>query len=75
MLELLAEKEMCLQEINKHFFASQATVSYHIGLLKNAGFLNSRKEGKYIFYSLAMGNIKGYLRAFVKDFSLCASKS
>lgn len=74
ILELLADKDMCVQEINRHFYASQATISYHIGLLKEVGFLSAKKEGKYIIYSLATKAIKEYLKGFVKDFSLCLNK-
>lgn len=69
ILELLAGGEMCVQEINKHFYASQATVSYHLLLLKSVGFIKARKEGKFTYYSLENSNIKSYLKAFVRDFS------
>ncbi|MCX5748670.1 MAG: metalloregulator ArsR/SmtB family transcription factor [Candidatus Saganbacteria bacterium] len=71
ILELLAGGEMCVQEINSHFFASQATISYHINILKEIGFLKSVKIGKFIYYSLQANNIKDYLKRFVRDFSLC----
>lgn len=75
IIEMLSEKEMCVQEIQSHFYASQATISYHLSLLKDVGFLNSTKIGKYIYYSAAVKNIKDYLKKFVKDFSLCLNKA
>jgi len=75
ILELLSVREMCVQEIQSHFYASQATVSYHLGLLKEVGFLKTVKTGKFIYYSLDNVNIKSYLKGFVKDFSLCLTKA
>lgn len=71
ILELLADRQMCVQEIQSHFYASQATISYHLNLLKEVGFLRSTKTGKFVYYSLETSNIKGYLKEFVRDFSLC----
>lgn len=31
---------------------SQPTVSHHLGILREAGLVNARREGKQIFYSL-----------------------
>ena len=31
---------------------SQPTVSHHLGILRQAGLVNTRREGKQIFYSL-----------------------
>lgn len=74
ILEMLLEKEMCVQEINSHLFASQATVSYHLSLLKDAGFIGSVKIGKFVYYSAETKNIKVYLKNFVRDFT-CSPKS
>ena len=74
MLELLAEKEMSVQEVNKHFFAAQPTISYHLSQLKDIGFLRSEKRGKFMYYSLATDHIKKYLKGFVKDFSFSLSR-
>ena len=74
ILELLMEKELCVQEINSHLFASQATVSYHLSLLKRAGFVSCVKAGKFIYYTADLTNIKRYLKDFVRDFT-CAPKS
>ncbi|MFA5104756.1 MAG: metalloregulator ArsR/SmtB family transcription factor [Candidatus Margulisiibacteriota bacterium] len=69
MLELLARKEMSVQEINSHFFASQPTISYHLALLKSIGFISSRKSGKFMYYSFETENTKKYLKKFVRDFA------
>jgi DNA-binding transcriptional ArsR family regulator len=32
---------------------TQPTASHHLGILENAGLAKDRKEGKWVFYSLA----------------------
>ena len=75
ILELLSEKDLCVHEINSHFFASQATISYHLSLLREIGFVRTEKRGKYISYSLASSSIKKYLKEFVRDFSRSLSRA
>ena len=70
ILELLARKEMSVQEINGHFFASQPTISYHLSLLKSIGFISARKSGKFMYYSFETKLAKTYLKKFAKDFVL-----
>ena len=73
IFEMLLEKQLCVQEINSRLFASQATVSYHLSLLKEAGFISSVKIGKFVYYSADISNVKSYLKNFVRDFT-CAGK-
>jgi len=75
IFEMVLEKEMCVQEINSHLFASQATVSYHLSLLKDAGFISSTKIGKFVYYRAEITNIKSYLKNFVRDFTCCPRSS
>ncbi len=69
ILELLSKKEMSVQEINGHFYASQPTISYHLSMLKSIGFISCRKSGKYMYYSFETEKAKKYLRSFVRDFA------
>ncbi len=69
ILELLARKDMTVQELNSYFYASQPTISYHLSQLKNIGFVSSRKAGKFMYYSFEAEKAKKYLKSFVKDFN------
>lgn len=71
IIELLMQKDMCVKEINTHFYAAQATISYHLALLKDVGFVSTKKEGKFVYYSVDSNVIKSYLKNFVNDFDLC----
>ena len=53
ILGLLKVREMCVCEIMVALELTQPTASYHLGLLENAGLVKDRKEGKWVFYSLA----------------------
>src|SRR3989337_3215405 len=53
ILRLLEVREMCVCEIMVALDLTQPTASHHLGLLENAGLVKARKEGKWVFYSLA----------------------
>lgn len=55
---LKAKKELCVCEIVDALQASQYTVSRHLNILKNAGLVKDRREGKWILYSLTSKNDK-----------------
>lgn len=48
MVELIAEhREMCACELVDHLGLSQATISRHVSVLRQAGILNSRRVESY----------------------------
>jgi len=53
ILSLLEVREMCVCEIMVALDLTQPTASHHLGLLENAGLVRDRKEGKWVFYSIA----------------------
>jgi ArsR family transcriptional regulator, arsenate/arsenite/antimonite-responsive transcriptional repressor len=52
ILELLKKKDLTAGEIADRFHISKPSISHHLDLLKQAGLVNSVKEGQYIYYSL-----------------------
>jgi ArsR family transcriptional regulator, arsenate/arsenite/antimonite-responsive transcriptional repressor len=52
ILKLLEEGELCVCHIVAAFDMSQSKVSFHLGVLKAAGLLRDRKEGKWMHYRL-----------------------
>lgn len=50
---LLAGDELCVCELMNVLKMSQSRISNHLRILKNTGVIEARKEGKWIFYSLA----------------------
>ncbi len=52
ILNLLKKDSLSAGEISKHFDMSMPAVSKHLSILKEAGLIRDRREGKYIFYEL-----------------------
>jgi ArsR family transcriptional regulator len=53
VLRLLARRELCVCEVMAALDLTQPTASHHLGILENAGLVKGRKDGKWVFYSLA----------------------
>ena len=52
ILELLKSGRMSAGEIAGHFDMTQATVSYHLKILKQADLIRETREKNFIFYEL-----------------------
>lgn len=52
ILKLLEHGELCVCEIVSALDMIQPKVSFHLGVLQEAGLVKSRKQGKWIFYSI-----------------------
>ena len=53
ILKLLEVREMCVCEVMVALGLTQPTASHHLGILENVGLVKDRKEGKWVFYSIA----------------------
>lgn len=52
IIDLLKKKDMTAGEIADHFRITKPSISHHLDLLKQAGLVDSVKEGQFIYYSL-----------------------
>lgn len=52
ILELLKKGDLTAGEIANQFKISKPSISHHLDLLKQAGLVQSVKEGQFIYYSL-----------------------
>lgn len=57
LLKLLQQKERCVCALTKAMDMRQSHVSFHLGVLKKAEFITSRKCGKWQYYSLNQNDI------------------
>ncbi|MFA5806208.1 MAG: metalloregulator ArsR/SmtB family transcription factor [Melioribacteraceae bacterium] len=64
-------KEICVNDIAKNFTLSRPTISHHLNLMKRAKALNSRKEGKEVYYSINKSYIKGLLTSILDNIDSC----
>jgi DNA-binding transcriptional ArsR family regulator len=53
ILKLLKVKEMCVCELMIALQLSQPNLSHHLRILENNGIISSRREGKWVYYSIA----------------------
>ena len=53
---MLAVRELCVCEINAVLNISMSTISSHLKVLRNAGIVKSRKDGRWIIYRLDRSN-------------------
>jgi len=57
IVKLLKEGELCACELTIALSSSQSTVSHHLSVLKNAGLIKERKEGKWSYFRLSEGAV------------------
>jgi ArsR family transcriptional regulator len=53
ILHLLLKEERCICELMAVLELTQSKVSRHMAYLKNAGFVADRRQGVWMYYSLA----------------------
>jgi ArsR family transcriptional regulator len=66
MLRLLSLREMCVCELTVALDLTQPTASHHLNILQNVGLLGDRKEGKWVFYSVARPKLVASLFDFLE---------
>jgi len=65
IVKILEHGELCVCEIQEVLGVSQPTVSKHLKTLEEAGLLNSRKEGLWVYYRLNEGSSSPYAAAML----------
>jgi ArsR family transcriptional regulator, arsenate/arsenite/antimonite-responsive transcriptional repressor len=69
IIERLRSGEHCVCDLTDAFQASQSRLSFHLRVLKDAGLVTDRPEGRWIYYSLNLAGIRELeeLIAWLKD--------
>ena len=62
ILLLLADGEMCVNDIADHVALSQSAISHQLRILKQLDLIKFRRDGKNILYSLADDHVLTILR-------------
>jgi len=52
IMELLCCRWLNVTDIVDQLHVTQPTVSHHLGVLRSAGLVHTRREGKQVFYTL-----------------------
>lgn len=58
IIRMLCGKELCVCDIIDACNKSQPAISHHLKILKQAGLLEDRRDGKWIFYRINYENVK-----------------
>ncbi|MEW6599337.1 MAG: metalloregulator ArsR/SmtB family transcription factor [Nitrospirota bacterium] len=53
ILSLMKDGEICVCDIAETLGMTQPNISFHLSMLKEAGLIKDRKNGRWIHYSLA----------------------
>ncbi|HOO23181.1 MAG TPA: metalloregulator ArsR/SmtB family transcription factor [Clostridia bacterium] len=66
IISLLSVCEVCVTDISKLLRLNQTTVSHQLAVLKKAGIVDCRRNGKTIFYYIADENVENMMEMGVK---------
>jgi ArsR family transcriptional regulator len=53
ILDMLRDGERCVCELQDALDAAQSRLSFHLRVLKEAGLVTDRKEGRWMYYTIA----------------------
>ena len=60
ILKVLMERECCVCEVMQALDISQSRASRNLGILADAGFVQSRRDGLWIIYSIDKQTVNSY---------------
>jgi DNA-binding transcriptional ArsR family regulator len=66
-----SQREICVNDIAGNFNLSRPTISHHLNLMRRVKLLNSRKEGKEIYYSFNKAYVIKMLESFLNELKDC----
>ena len=65
IIDMLQRGECCVCDLQESLGAAQSRLSFHLKVLREAGLVNDRKQGRWNFYSLrgdALEEMSTYLQ-------------
>ncbi len=66
ILSALSITEMCVTDLSEILKINQTTVSHQLKILRSAGVVGFRREGKIIFYYLSTGAVEDVMLSGVR---------
>ncbi len=52
VVELLQQQEMCVCDLRDRMDIAQSKLSFHLKILREAGLITARQDGRWVYYSL-----------------------
>jgi ArsR family transcriptional regulator len=62
MLDCLGRRDWSASDLQEYLGISKANLSQHVAILKGAGIVSTRREGKQVYFSLTMPQVKSACR-------------
>lgn len=78
IVRLLRNGEKCVCDLTDALDAAQSRLSFHLKTLKDAGIVDDRREGRWIYYTLnadGIGRLEKILTGLKPSFRILAVKS
>ena len=69
LITLLGNGEQCVCDLTDALHAAQSRLSFHLKVLKDAGLVTDRKDGRWVYYSLEPAALEE-LAEFVSDLKM-----
>jgi ArsR family transcriptional regulator len=65
ILNILYDKELCVCDIKESLNVLQTKASRHLGYLKKAGLISSRKTAQWVYYTLNQEKNTAFINDFI----------
>lgn len=69
IMRLLCCQWYCVNDVVTRTGVSQPTVSHHLAILREAGLVETRREGKQVFYTLNQDAVATCCGVLIRDFA------
>ncbi len=69
IMRLLCCQWLCVSDVVKQTGVSQPTVSHHLSILRDAGLVNVRRQGKQVFHTLNQESVAVCCGILMKRFA------
>ena len=71
LVQILARAELNVGDIAERVTLSRPTVSHHLNILRRAGLVRVRKQGREMYYRLDKDRIVGTLQSLLDSLTCC----
>jgi len=73
IIDRLSEGEQCVCDLTDLLETAQSRLSFHLKILKDAGILKDRRDGRWVYYSLNPEAVEK-LERFAGELKTCCQK-
>jgi ArsR family transcriptional regulator len=70
VIETLGDGERCVCELTSEFGLAQSKLSFHLRVLRDAGVISARQQGRWMYYRLqpsALQRLRAWLDQLTED--------